>query len=482
MNARDESRINYLFKNVGLLALSNLGSKLLVVLLVPLYTAVLSTEQYGSYDLVSITVEFLIPILTLNVADGAMRFAMDADGDKAKIMKFGLIMVAVGTALSSLLLIWQDAPWSSFLGAYVLYVPAMFAAASLYTLMSQFSRGCEHMGDVAIAGVMNTGVLVVLNILCLLVLQMGLDGFFVANILAQLVPGIWLVIRRRAFLVENRNQIEGVQTSIKELLAYAMPLAFSTLGWLIVAVSDRFVVTYFCGIDANGLYSIAYKIPAILNVMQGILIQAWQLSAVKEYGTEESDRFFSRAYCSTVAAMAIFCSLLMPFVPVLASVLFQQEFYSAWIYVPFLLIYVVFNVASGIWGGIFSARKDAFSMAFSMIVGAVLNVLLAVLLVYLIGVQGAAIATLVSGCVIWLIRAARIGKHSGADFHNIRSALIYLVLTLQATEMVFQPLETMHLALQFAGMIVICLITWRDLVDALKAIRSILVGVLRKRR
>ena len=51
------SKYLYLIKNIGVLTLSNLGSKILAFLLIPLYTSVLSTEQYGVFDLAQTTGE-----------------------------------------------------------------------------------------------------------------------------------------------------------------------------------------------------------------------------------------------------------------------------------------------------------------------------------------------------------------------------------------------------------------------------------------
>ena len=72
----------YLLKNMGILTLSNFASKILVFLLVPIYTSILSTEEYGSYDLAVSTATLLFPILTLNIVDAVMRFSMDKDYSK----------------------------------------------------------------------------------------------------------------------------------------------------------------------------------------------------------------------------------------------------------------------------------------------------------------------------------------------------------------------------------------------------------------
>ena len=62
-------RYKYLLKNIGLLTLSSFTTKLLSFFLVPLYTNVLSTTEYGTYDMFNTTIGVLLPILTLNIQE-----------------------------------------------------------------------------------------------------------------------------------------------------------------------------------------------------------------------------------------------------------------------------------------------------------------------------------------------------------------------------------------------------------------------------
>lgn len=55
-------RYKYLLKNIGLLTVSSISTKLLMFLLVPLYTSILSTSDYGKYDFIQSTVGILVPI------------------------------------------------------------------------------------------------------------------------------------------------------------------------------------------------------------------------------------------------------------------------------------------------------------------------------------------------------------------------------------------------------------------------------------
>lgn len=66
------------------------------------------------------------------------------------------------------------------------------------------------------------------------------------------------------------------------MLRYAIPMIPTTLLWWIVSVSDRYIITYMLGADANGLYAAAYKIPTIVVLVSTIFMDAWQVSAVSE--------------------------------------------------------------------------------------------------------------------------------------------------------------------------------------------------------
>ena len=56
-------KYKYLFKNIGIMTISNFGTKILSFLMVPLYTNLLSTSEYGTYDLYQTTLFLFVPIL-----------------------------------------------------------------------------------------------------------------------------------------------------------------------------------------------------------------------------------------------------------------------------------------------------------------------------------------------------------------------------------------------------------------------------------
>lgn len=78
-------KYKYLLKNVGLMTINNFGSKILSFLLVPLYTSVLTTEEYGTYDLYAVTIFLLTPILSLNIIEALLRFSLDKNNEKRNL-------------------------------------------------------------------------------------------------------------------------------------------------------------------------------------------------------------------------------------------------------------------------------------------------------------------------------------------------------------------------------------------------------------
>ena len=81
LNSRNEK----LIKNVILFAIGNIGSKLLQIFLVPLYTRVMTTSEYGTVDVMQAIVSLLMPIFSFTIYEAVFRYAMEKDYDKKSV-------------------------------------------------------------------------------------------------------------------------------------------------------------------------------------------------------------------------------------------------------------------------------------------------------------------------------------------------------------------------------------------------------------
>ena len=68
----------------------------------------------------------------------------------------------------------------------------------------------------------------------------------------------------------------------KEMLQYSAPLVPSALSWWVMSASDRYVIRFFLGSVSNGIYSVAYKFPSILQIMFQMFNNSWTDLALSE--------------------------------------------------------------------------------------------------------------------------------------------------------------------------------------------------------
>ncbi len=425
-----EKNINYLLKNIGLLTLSNFGSKILVFLLVPIYTRLLTTEEYGVYDLYLTSITLLIPLLSLNIVEAVMRFTLDKKVKKENVLSIGIKIVFKSIIICCVLVI-----MNYFLGVFEIfnqypqYFILYYSANIMYDLITQFVKSIEKTFDFAIASILNTATMLILNIIFLFFLKMKLPGYFLANILSFVIPIIYLTIKLKLWKYIKLNVNDEILKG--QMLSYSKPLILNNIGWWITNVSDRYILTSMKGLSENGIYSISYKIPSILNVVQAIFSQAWIMSVVKAYENKE-EKFISQMYVLYNSVLVILCSIIIIFTKVITKILVANDFYIAWKYATFLMVSVLFTSLSNFLGGILSATKSTKEMGKTTVLGAITNIILNFILIYYVGTMGAAISTLISYIIVWASRLGMAKKAMNLSINLSKDILAYIILIIQA--------------------------------------------------
>lgn len=471
-NDTSSSKYRYLLKNVGVLTLSNLGSKLLSFVLIPLYTSALTMEEYGTYDLYITTLSLFIPILTLNIVDSVIRFTIDKKCNTKEVFSIGINYIFKSILIFiAILLINKLWNFFSIFNKYSVYLALLYIGNLLYDLLARFTRGIERVKDVAIAGFINALAALLLNILYLLIFKEGVVGYFKATVLAYVIAILYLIFRIRAwhfFSKEKNKELEH------NMLLYSKPLVVDTLSWWTNNVSDRYIISWFVGVGANGVYSLAYKIPSVLNLFQTIFMQAWTLSAVKEFD-KSNGKFYSNIYNIYNVGLVFICSLLIIFDKVIARILFASEFYSAWIYAPFLMIAVLFGSLCAIFNGIFNAAKDSKTLAKTTAMGAILNFLGNIILVSFWGPIGAAISTMISYQFVWILRAFKIRKIVKLDIPYIKHGISYLILLLQSITLILYDVDFLFVILELILLILLFAIYKKEVITIFNKIKRGLI-------
>ena len=426
------NRYKKLFSATVILGLGTFGSKLLVFLLMPFYTAWLSTDQYSTAELITSTANLLIPLACVGIANGIFRFAADRASNKAEVFSSSIALLLLGSGIFLILspLLGLINYFDGYLWLIILYV----LLANLQSVCAQYVRAVDRTKLFAVQGIFNTLLTVLFNLLLLWWFDLGVTGYVLSVILGNLVTTLLLVFAAQLWKVFRWSHIK--KDLIKELLWFSLPLVPTTVCWLITDLSDRYMVTYFCGASENGIYSAAYKIPTIINLVSGIFMQAWQFSAVAESSDEEACKtFYSQVFRGFLSVIMIGTAGLILFSRFLTGLLLNSAYHEAWRYMPTLLSAAAIESIVAFLATVYMVRKKSMHSFLTAMVGTLLNLTLNFLLIPEIGALGAALATLASYFAVMLVRLVDVRRMIAFCICLPRLCISALLLTLSAVAM-----------------------------------------------
>lgn len=452
-------------KNISYITIGNFASKILSFFMVPFYTAVLTTNEFGVADLMTTTVNLLMPFFTLLVSEALLRFSLDKAYDKTTVCSTGLALLLIGTSVffvfSPIIFLFKSL--SSFYILFALY----YVATAFHSAIAYFARGVEQVKVYSIAGVFHTFTFILLNILFLTGLKIGVTGYLLSMILSSVISSLYLILGARLYNYVNFKKID--KKLVRDMLLYSVPLIPNALSWWISNSSDKYLLTFICGISVTGIYSVSQRIPSLFATVSTIFMGAWQISAYEDFGSEESRKFFSNVYRFYSSANILMVSFLICFTKPLSRLLFSNDFYIGWQFVPVLLIAFLFHSMSSFLGTVYTSAKKTKQMLYTTLIGAILNIVFNAALIPWIGAQGAAIATLLSYFIIWLIRLINSRELIKLDL-NIKLDIASYIVLLGQSVLILSDAGFIYEALAWGMISILFLINKNEMAEPIKKI------------
>ena len=424
------SKYKKLISNTLILGAGTFASKVIVLLMMPFYTLILSPEQFGVADLVAQTANLIIPIACIGICEGLFRFSLDCE-DRKKVFSTGIFALSIGSvcmfALLPLLGFFKD------LNGYVILIGCYVVCANFHSACAQYIRAQGKTVLFAVQGILNTVLTVVLNVLFLAVFELGTFGYVLSVVIGDL--SVTVLIFFVAKLYKDLSPKNISKLTLLDMLKFSIPYIPTTMMWLITSVSDRYIVRAFCGIDETGLYAAAYKIPTRLTLVCTVFIEAWQFSAVKDATEEERSGFFSAVFKSYQGFIFVAASLLIGGSKIFTDILLADSYYESWRYVPILVVATLFSSLVSFMGSVYFVEKKSVLSMITALMGALVNVVLNFVMIPDHGAMGAAVATLISYLAVYVIRAYDTKRYVKFDLHTVRLIINLLLLSVQMAAM-----------------------------------------------
>lgn len=425
------SRESRLLKNTFILSIGTFLPQFASFITLPILTAFLSKEQYGTYDLITILVSLLLPVTTLQIHTAAFRFLIEHNNNRmlAKIYFSNILAFVLPVATMSLTILYFFLPVSSV--ALKLWICIYLFFDTIVTEVRQIARGLSKTMDYSISAIISAVVKMVVTFSLVRMLKYELMGAVIALALSPVLSLLYLFIRLRIYELVDFSLVS--KKVLKEMLSYSWPMVPNNMSSWVMSASDRFVVTIFMGLAFNGVYGIANKIPHLLSLAQSTFAMAWQENASIFSKDEDVSNYYSKMFEIMTNFYAGCLSLVVAFAPLLFRMLIRGDYYDAYPHIPILIMAMFFSCMSTYLGGIYIAFKATKQVGITTILAALCNLIVNLALIKRIGLYAASGSTLISYIFLFLYRATDINRIIRIKYNVKKFIIAIITITFECT-------------------------------------------------
>ncbi|MGI6200186.1 MAG: lipopolysaccharide biosynthesis protein [Christensenellales bacterium] len=399
-----------MLKTTAIYFIGQMSTRVLSILLLPLYTYHIATEAYGYFDIVQTYLSVAVPFLFLEVWSALLRFSLEEERpeDKGRVITNSTFVALLGLGLFTLVY-WIAAGWMKI--DYAVYVYA-YAIAWMFQLMAMAAcRGLQDNLCYALSGVIGVAVVTGISLLGVFVLGWGIETLFISNIASFVVQGVFVILRVKLYRYVNFRLIDRRQ--LKRLLRFCIPLSInSAFYWLLNSVNRVIIVSYL-GYSANGVYSVANKLGNIVTALVGIFMLSWQETVFKLDYKERNEiqDIYDQEFKNIKFLLALGVLALLPFTRIFFNLLIGGEYEEAFGLVPPMYFMVFLTSINSFIDVVYSAVHDTRSLLYVKIIGGVVNLAVILALVGSIGLYASPVAIICAQAVTLVMNKLFLRRH-----------------------------------------------------------------------
>ncbi|MCX7797072.1 MAG: oligosaccharide flippase family protein [Melioribacter sp.] len=423
-------RLKNTLKDTFIYSLSNIAPKIIGVILLPIYTAHLNKTEFGTWDLLDVTTNILAEIFLFGQAASLIFLNNSYEYKGKKKSTLFTLFIFLLIACLCLVIITEFLISMNVLNeeiinlTYIRIIVLIVLFRTLNNLFLSKYRAEERAIFFSVINIVRLLIIALFTIYFIIKLNKGIAGIFFAAVLGEAITSLFLflaLIKQMSFNFDS----EILKVSIK----FGFPLVFASLGIMLLNLSDRYIITYFLGYEANAVYGLGYRVAGVLNMF---LIMPFSMSlmpiAYKYYGQNEDKRFFSKimTYSTFIFVWAsVFISLFSKeIIKVFAT---KPEFYNAYYVVPIILFSYVFSGMRLTASLGMMLTKNTKHIATITLGAALLNIILNFILVPHFGIIAAALNTFIAFVVFYYVTQVISDKYYKIPYENKKLIIMILV-------------------------------------------------------
>ena len=398
------SQIKRLGADTAIYGISTIVGRFLTFLLVPFYTNVLTTSQYGIVANVYSYLAFLNVIYNYGMESAYFRYASALEtGDPKEKFSTPFISIAITSTLFSGLILAFAVPLTHvFLINESFYKILYYSAGILFfdaLVIVPFAslRLARRPKLFAALKIVNIASNVAFNIVSLLWLKWGVEGIFLSGLASSVLTFVLMIPH-----IVRSSSWKFSGTLYSALLKFGLPYVPVGLAGMVLQVIDRPMLKAFTNDSNVGIYQANYRLGIFMNLVTSMFDYAWKPFFLSHANDDNARALFARVLTYFLFIMSGIFLILSFFISDLVQVtifgrhIIHPDYWSGLGVVPVVLLAYIFGgISIHFNAGIFIEKKTAYLLPTS-ILAAVSNIVANYFLIPKYGIMGAAYATLIA--------------------------------------------------------------------------------------
>lgn len=410
----NNSHLKKLFSQTVIYGLGIMLNKSVSFILLPLYTNYFEPEQIGLFALIQSLSFFLGVIYMFGVETSFMKFFIDSTKrtEKSIIYSSTLIFLTFTSAILSLLIYLNSDNIASIFQfsetAESKYLIQVLSLLMLVDTVSRFPlllfRAELNSKMYAYINLLTFIINIVCNIIFIVFLKTGVEAIFYSYIISVSVTFLLGLILTRKYLT-----LKISFEKIKELLTFGNKFIYIGIFVLVIDVSDKFFLKYFFDESIVGIYSANYRLASVMGFAIAAFRFSWTPYFLNLTSNPENKRIISTVFTYFTfiglllfLILSVFLSQIVK-LSVLGFNFLDVNYWEGLKIVPIVLLAYFF---SGLYATLNAApffTNNTGSLLLITLTGLVTNILLNFLLIPFLNITGAALSTMLTYLVMFIV-------------------------------------------------------------------------------
>lgn len=406
-----------------MLFVGNFSTKILSILLVPLYAIYFEPDDFGEINLYLTFLSMAYVIFSFQSVESNFRFINDAkDKDTQKRVMTNSFIISLSGILLYIILFLIAKNFYEF--KYSIFLLLFVSSTIIINLLLHAIRGLGYTKIYVSYSVFLSVLISSFTLLWLLLFDASVEVLIEIPVYANIILIFFIIRKTKLFEIFSFDHIDIIE--IKNQLRFSLPLIPNALSIWLLSSLGILMVSHLFGLYYSGLVQYSLKFPILLGTLTSIFHMAWQMSVISQKKSIERNNFATKVFKNyLILNLLIFCNSL-PIFKFLFFEIIDGKYLNGWIYIPFFMLGMMFKAFAEFYDvGFYSAKKTSALFKYTL-----LSMLIYLCLGYILGIYmgviGISVAYSLSELIRWFVIKKQVKRY--LDITLKKKDLLYIIV------------------------------------------------------